>query len=168
LDRYVIEMVITASSSTGFVERLKARLVLDRDTSAVTAQRDRDWQALAELTRDRYVRRIIREPEYLIARRELDARLADGDELLARRPQTCFLIDLPTIEKELREAWVGRWTLNEQRRILRMVFRHLVGKPANEAYHGSIRAAFRQSGESSATSTPASSLLVRGMAPTVG
>jgi hypothetical protein len=44
---------------------LQARLVWDEDTSALTAQREADKRALAELTRDRYVRRIIEEPEYL-------------------------------------------------------------------------------------------------------
>jgi site-specific DNA recombinase len=129
LDRYVTEMVITALSGPGFVERLKARLAWDGDTSALTAQRDADKRALAELTRDRYVRRIIEEPEYLVARRELDARIADAEELLARQPQTRFLIDLPRSEKELREAWEDRWTLNEQRRVVRMALRGLVINP---------------------------------------
>ena len=82
---------------------MPARLAWDGDTSALTAQRDEDKRALAELTRDRYVRRIIEEPEYLFARRELDARIADSEEVLARQPQTRFLIDLPRSEKELRK-----------------------------------------------------------------
>jgi site-specific DNA recombinase len=129
LDTYVTEMVITALSGPGFVERLKARLAWDGDTSALEAQRDADNRALAELTRDRYVRRIIEEPEYLVARRELDDRIADADEVLDRKPQTRFLIDLPRSEKELREAWDDRWTLNEQRRVVRMALRSLVIKP---------------------------------------
>jgi site-specific DNA recombinase len=129
LDNFVREMVITALSGPGFVERLKARLAWDGDTSALTAQRDADKRALAELTRDRYVRRIIEEPEYLVARRELDARIADAEEVLARQPQTRFLIDLPESEKELREAWEDRWTLDEQRRIVRMALRGLVVRP---------------------------------------
>ena len=112
-------MVITALSGPGFVERLKARLAWDGETSALEAQRDADKRALAELTLDRYVRRIIEEPEYLVARRELDARIADAEEVLARQPHTRFLIDLPTSEKELREAWEDRWTLHEQRRVVR-------------------------------------------------
>jgi site-specific DNA recombinase len=130
LDKYVREMVITALSGPGFVERLKARLAWDGDTSALTAQLDADNRALAELTRDRYVRRIIEEPEYLVARRELDGRIADAEEVLARQPQTRFLIDLPKSEKELREAWEDRWTLHEQRRVVRMALRGLVITPA--------------------------------------
>jgi site-specific DNA recombinase len=129
LDRYVTEMVITALSGPGFVERLKARLAWDGDTSALEAQREEDKRSLAELTRDRYVRRIITEPEYLVARRELDARIADAEEVLARQPQTRFLIDLPRSEKELRKAWLQRWTLEEQRRVVRMALRGLVVNP---------------------------------------
>ena len=88
-----------------------------------------DKRALAELTRDRYVRRIIEGPEYLVARRELDAQIADAQELLARQPQTRFLIDLLRGEKELREAWGGRWTLDEQRPVVRTVLRGLVINP---------------------------------------
>ena len=61
LDSYVTEMVITALSSPGFADALQARLAWDGDTSALTAQREADKQALAELTRDHYVRRIIEE-----------------------------------------------------------------------------------------------------------
>ena len=129
LDSYVTEMVITALSSPGFAAALQARLAWDGDTSSLTAQRDADERALAELTRDRYVRRIIQEPEYLIARRELDARIADAEEVLARQPQTRFLIDLPKGEMELRTAWQKRWTLDEQRRVLRMALRGLVINP---------------------------------------
>jgi site-specific DNA recombinase len=129
LDKYVREMVITALSGPGFVERLQARLAWDGDTSALTAQLEADKRALAELTRDRYVRRIIEEPEYLAARRELDARIADAEELLARQPQTRFLIDLPRSEQKLREAWEDRWTTDEQRRVLRMALRGLVINP---------------------------------------
>jgi site-specific DNA recombinase len=126
LDSYVTEMIITALSSPGFADALQARLAWDGDTSALTAQRDADKRALAELTRDRYVRRIIQEPEYLIARRELDARIADAEEVLARQPQTRFLVDLPSSEQELRTAWQERWGLDEKRRVVRMAMRGLV------------------------------------------
>jgi site-specific DNA recombinase len=129
LDKYVTEMVITALSGPGFVERLQARLAWDGDTSALRTQLAEDKRALAELTRDRYVRRIIEEPEYLIARRELDVRIADAEEVLARQPQARFLIDLPRSEKELRKAWQKRWTLDEQRRVVRMALRGLVINP---------------------------------------
>jgi len=129
LDRFVGEMIITALSSREFADALQARLAWDGDTSALTAQRDADKRALAELTRDRYVRRIIEEPEYLVSRRELDARIADAEEMLARQPQTRFLIDLPKSEKELRTAWQKRWTLDERRRVLRMALRGLVINP---------------------------------------
>jgi hypothetical protein len=118
LDSFVTEMVITALSSPGFADALHARLAWDGDTSALTTQREADRRALAELTRDRYVRRIIEESEYLIARRELDARIADAEELLARQPQTRFLIDLLRSEEKLRTAWQEQWGLNEKRRVL--------------------------------------------------
>jgi hypothetical protein len=105
---YVTEMVITALSSPDFADALRARLVWDGDTSVLTAQRDADKQGLAELTRDRYVRRIIEEPEYLIARRELDARIAAAEEVLARQPQTRLLVDLPRGEEKLRTTWQER------------------------------------------------------------
>jgi chromatin segregation and condensation protein Rec8/ScpA/Scc1 (kleisin family) len=89
-------------------------------------QREADKRGLAELTRDRYVRRIIEESEYLIARRELDARIADAEEVLARQPQTRFLVDLPRSEGELRTAWHERWGLDEKRRVVRMALRGLV------------------------------------------
>jgi hypothetical protein len=98
------------------------------DTSALTSQRDADKRALAELTRDRYVRRIIEEPEYLLARRELDARIADAEEVLARQPQTRFLVDLPRSENELRTAW-QRWRLTEKRRVVSMALRGLIINP---------------------------------------
>jgi site-specific DNA recombinase len=126
LDSYVTEMVITALSSPGFAEALQARLVWDGDTSALTTQLDADKRALAELTRDRYVRRIIQEPEYLAARRELDAQIAHAEEVLARQPQTRFLIDLPRSEQDLRSAWQERWGLDEKRRVVRMALRGLV------------------------------------------
>ena len=128
LDSYVTEMVITALSSLGFADALQARLAWDGDTSALTAQREADQRALAELTRDRYVRRIIEEPEYLTARRELDARIVDAEEVLARQPQTRFLVDLPRSEQELRAAWQERWGLDEKRRVVRMALRRLVIK----------------------------------------
>jgi site-specific DNA recombinase len=128
LDRYVQEMVITALSSSGFAEALQARLAVDGDTSALAAQLDVDKRALAELTRDRYVRRIIQEPEYLAARRELDARIADAEEALARQPQTRFLVDLPRGEEELRAAW-QEWGLGVRRRVVRMALRGLVINP---------------------------------------
>jgi site-specific DNA recombinase len=129
LDSYVAEMVITAISSPGFADALQARLAWDGDTSALTTQREADKRALAELTRDRYVRRIIEESEYLIARRELDARIADAEEVLARQPQTRFLVDLPRSEKELRIAWHEHWGLDEKRRVVRMALRGLVINP---------------------------------------
>jgi hypothetical protein len=129
LDSYVTEMVITALSSPGFADALQARLAWDGDTSALTTQREADKRALAELTRDRYVRRIIEESEYLIARRELDARIADAEEVLARQPQTRFLVDLPRSEVELRTAWQEQWGLNDKRRVVRMALRGLVIKP---------------------------------------
>jgi hypothetical protein len=49
--------------------------------------------------------------------------------VLARQPQARFLIDLPTSEKDLREAWEDRWTLYEQRRVVRMALRGLVINP---------------------------------------
>jgi len=128
LDNYVTEMVITALSSPGFVDALQARLAVDGDTSALAAQLDADKRALAELTLDRYVRRIIEEPEYLAARRELDARIADAEEALARQPQTRFLVDLPRGEEELRAAW-QEWGLGVRRRVVRMVLRGLVITP---------------------------------------
>ena len=94
----------------------------------MTTQHDADRRALAELTRDRYVRRIIEEPEYLTARRELDARIVDAEEILARQPQTRFLVDLPRSERELRIAWHERWGLDEKRRVVRMALRGLVIK----------------------------------------
>jgi hypothetical protein len=126
LDSYVTEMVITALSSPGFANALQARLVWDGDTSALTTQREADKRALAELTRDRYVRRIIEEPEYLIARRELDARIADAEEVLARQPQARFLVDLPRSGEKLRIAWQEQWGLSEKRRVLRMALRSLI------------------------------------------
>jgi hypothetical protein len=126
LDSYVAEMVITALSSPGFADALQARLAWDGDTSALTAQHEADKRALAELTRDRYVRRIIEEPEYLTSRRELDARIVEAEEILARQPQTRFLVDLPRSEQELRAAWQERWRLDEKRRVVRMVLRRLV------------------------------------------
>jgi hypothetical protein len=126
LDSFVTEMVLIALSSPGFAEALQARLVWDGDTSALTTQREADKRALAELTRDRYVRRIIEEPEYLVARRELDARIADAEEVLSRQPQTRFLVDLPRSEGELRTAWQERWSLDEKRRVVRMALRGLV------------------------------------------
>ena len=86
-------------------------------------------RALAELTRDRYVRWIIEEPEYLVARHELDARIADAEEMLARQPQTRFLVDLPRSEEQLRIAWHEQWGLDEKRRVLRMALRGLVINP---------------------------------------
>src|SRR4029453_4610971 len=102
----------TGVSSPVFADALQARLVCDEDTSALTTQREADKRALAELTRDRYVRRIIEESEYLIARRELDARIADAEGVLARQPQTRFLVDLPRSEEKLRMAW-QLWRLTE-------------------------------------------------------
>jgi chromatin segregation and condensation protein Rec8/ScpA/Scc1 (kleisin family) len=99
-----------------------------RSRAALTSQRDADKRALAELTRDRYVRRIIEEPEYLLARRELDARIADAEEVLARQPQTRFLVDLPRSENEPRTAW-QRWRLTEKRRVVSMALRGLVINP---------------------------------------
>ncbi len=128
LDRFVSEMVLSTLSSPEFAEALRARLVRDEDTSAVAAQLDEDRQALTELTRDRYVRRIIEEPEYLLARRELDARIADAEEVLDRQPRTRFLVDLPKGEKALRKAW-QRWGLDERRRVLRMALRVIVINP---------------------------------------
>ena len=128
LDKYVQEMVITALSSLGFADALQARLAVDGDTSALAAQLDADKRALAELTRDRYVRRIIEEPEYLSARGELDARIADAEEALARQPQTRFLIDLPRGEEELRAAW-QEWGLGVRRRVVQMALRGLVINP---------------------------------------
>jgi hypothetical protein len=123
-------MVITALSSPGFADALQARLAWDEDTSALTTQREADKRAPAELTRDRYVRRIIEESECLIARRELDARIADAEEVLARQPQTRFLVDLPRSEEKLRIAWHERWGgLDEKRRVLRMALRGLVINP---------------------------------------
>jgi site-specific DNA recombinase len=129
LDRFVTEMVLSTLSSPEFAETLRARLVRDADTSALVAQLDEDRQALKELTRDRYVRRIVEEPEYLLARRELDARIADAEEALARQPRTRALVDLPKGEKALREAW-KRWGLDERRRVLRMALRGIVIHPA--------------------------------------
>ena len=129
LDSYVTEMVITTLSSPGFAEALQARLNWDGDTSALTIQHDADKRALAELTRDRYVRRIIEEPEYLAARSELDARIVDAEEMLARQPQTRFLVALPKSERELRTAWQERCGLDEKRRVVRMVLRGLVINP---------------------------------------
>jgi len=128
LEKFVQEMVITALSSPGFVDALQARLAVDGDTSALAVQLDADKRALAELTRDRYVRRIIEEPEYLAARRELDARIADAEEALARQPQTRFLVDLPRGEEELRAAW-REWGLGVRRRVVRMALRGLVINP---------------------------------------
>jgi DNA invertase Pin-like site-specific DNA recombinase len=129
LDRFVTAMVLSTLSSPEFAAALRARLIRDADTSALAAQRDEDRQALKELTRDRYVRRIVEEPEYLAARRELDARIADAEEVLDRQPQTRALVDLPKGEKELREAW-KRWGLDERRRVLRMALRGIVIHPA--------------------------------------
>jgi site-specific DNA recombinase len=129
LDRYVIAMVLTSLGSPEFAEALRARLVRDADTSALAEQLDEDRQALKELTRDRYVRRIIEEPEYLVARRELDARIADAEEVLAGQPRVRFLVDLPKGEEELRMAW-KRWVLDERRRVLRMALRGIIIKPA--------------------------------------
>jgi len=110
------------------VDALQARLAVDGDTSALAAQLDADKRALAELTLDRYVRRIIEEPEYLAARRELDARIADAEEALARQPQTRFLVDLPRGEEELRAGW-QEWGLGVRRRVVRMALRGLVINP---------------------------------------
>ena len=50
-------------------------------------------------------------------------------EMLARQPQTRFLVDLPKSERELRTAWQERWGLDEKRRVVRMALRDLVINP---------------------------------------
>jgi len=130
LDRHIREAIIGTVCGPDWPDRLRARMADDRDVQEAQRALDEDRAQLEELGR-LYSSRRIRVEEWLAARDPIAARIERAERIVrARMPGDLkVLIDLPTAESKLREAWES-WSLDRRRRVVRAMFVKLAVKPA--------------------------------------
>jgi len=126
LEAHLDELVITALCGATFARVLERRLAAAGDATELLARRDRargELDALAE------AKGVLTVSEYLILRRGLAAALTAAERRLASLPEVAALLDIPTAEAKLRQAWSG-WTVAERRHVITAVLDVAMVEPA--------------------------------------
>jgi site-specific DNA recombinase len=128
LDGLIVESTIERLLSEGFAKALEANLVGDESRHGIAVRLEEDKQALTDLTRDRYVHRIVDHASFLDSKAVLDERIAETERLLERRPEAAALLDLPRTEAELRRA-LGAMPTEELRAVIGAALERVLIQP---------------------------------------
>jgi site-specific DNA recombinase len=107
LDQLITRSTVKRLLSKGFAAALQANLAGDERRQQMAIRLEEDKQALTDLTRDRYVHRIVGHPEFLDSKAILEERIGEAERTLERRPEIAVLLDLPRTEAELKRALGG-------------------------------------------------------------
>jgi site-specific DNA recombinase len=121
------ETVILYVCGPKFAKVLARRLEAAAADDPTPAQLERDERELRELARLKGEGRFTI-AEWLELRDPIEARIKAAKAKLDAKPDLAALLDIPTIEADLRAVW-ARWTVEEKRRRLATVLDHVVILP---------------------------------------
>jgi site-specific DNA recombinase len=110
-----------------FAEVRARRLAAAAASDPTPGQIERDERELRELATLKGQGRFTI-AEWLALRDPIDARIKAAKARLDAKPDLATLLDIPTVEADLRAAW-ARWTVEERRRALGAVLEHVVINP---------------------------------------
>lgn len=128
IDALIVRATIKRLLSEGFAAVLQTSLAGDERRQQMAIQLEEDKQALVELTRDRYVHRVIGHPEFLDAKALLEERIGEAERTLERRPEIAILLDLPRTEMELKRA-LGEMPTEQLRVVVGAALERVVIRP---------------------------------------
>ena len=105
VDDEVRDLTLQRLSGEGLTRALQAAVGDDQQQQHIVAQLAVDEAALAELTNDFYVERMISREEFMIARSALTERVAAGRRSIRTSDASGVLVGLPTTLTELQAMW---------------------------------------------------------------
>jgi hypothetical protein len=127
LEGVVSEAVLDVLDGPALNELVRAREDSGREAELQKAL-DEDRDAIDELTRDRYTRRVIGDREFRLARDELTKRIEATERRLAESINRSALTGLPNGDGALRSEWDG-WTVDRRRAVIDAVVERVIVKP---------------------------------------
>lgn len=127
LEELVREAVISAFDTPGFRDLVSQAVAGgDRDERAALLESIRaDEEALAQLSSDYYVDRLIGRSEFIDARKTVEERLGAAKRTLARATKATVLVDLPRGRRAFEKEWDER-DLNWRRSLVALALDRVV------------------------------------------